>query len=214
MITDCETNTCYVRCISWSAILAGALVGLGLGFLLKLLGVAIGLSAVATGDNGVTGLAIGGFIGLLICTIIAMFFAGWVAGRVGGGIGTTRCFGVLYGFTTWCVVLLLTVLLSSHMGRFMAYNYRALVKPTPAVSTMVTNTAGQRQQAAVNATSDSNNMAAVADTTTAVDAEKAAGILSLSFFLAFIMFAVGALSACIGGYCGIKPREECKTIKK
>ena len=61
--------------ISWSAILTGALVGVGLSFLLNLFGVAIGLSAFSMGDHGPASLAIGGLLGLIASTIIAMYCA-------------------------------------------------------------------------------------------------------------------------------------------
>ncbi|MBA2650910.1 MAG: hypothetical protein H0U73_01370, partial [Tatlockia sp.] len=38
--------------ISWSAIFSGALIGLGLGFLLQLFGIAIGLSAYHSTSAG------------------------------------------------------------------------------------------------------------------------------------------------------------------
>ena len=67
--------------ICWSAIIAGAFVGVGLGFLLHLFGIAISLSAYSSSTNGAAEtLAIGGFIGIVIGVIVSMGAAGFVAG--------------------------------------------------------------------------------------------------------------------------------------
>src|SRR5687767_10657531 len=74
---------CRPKAISWTAILAGALVGMGLTFLLNTFSIGIGLSLVRTTEDGLTSLAIGGFIGLLIGAIVSMFAAGFTAGCLG-----------------------------------------------------------------------------------------------------------------------------------
>ncbi len=47
--------------ISWSAILIGAIVAVGLGFLLNMFCLAIGLSAFTLDDQGKTVVAVGGW---------------------------------------------------------------------------------------------------------------------------------------------------------
>ena len=66
--------------ISWTAIFVGAIVGMGLSFLLNLFGIAIGLSAFIVGSDDVIILAVGGIIGIMIGLIVSMLAAGYAAG--------------------------------------------------------------------------------------------------------------------------------------
>jgi hypothetical protein len=66
--------------ISWSAILAGALVGIGLSFLLNLFSIAMGLSFVSTTKEGLLTLVVSGLIGLVAGTIFVSFSSGFTAG--------------------------------------------------------------------------------------------------------------------------------------
>jgi LytS/YehU family sensor histidine kinase len=206
---ECHTtgHVCYVKCLSWGAIIAGALVGIGLGFLLNLFGIAINLSAMTTTQEGITKLALGGFLGILISTIVSMFVAGWVAGYLGRGACVKRHAGMLYGFTTWCVILLASVLLASHVDQFMAYNSDSLSK---------TNSVTTRNMMAYKADMQAQQMKGMADaakgntTEASVDAEKMANVLGQSFLLAFLLFIFGALASCLGGYFGITPKGCCE----
>lgn len=85
MMTDHSVNVVEghkITCMCWTAVIAGALVGLGIGFLLNLFGAAIGLSAYKMNQSEAV-LAIGGVIGLLIGVIVAMGASGFVAGYLG-----------------------------------------------------------------------------------------------------------------------------------
>ncbi|HVY53836.1 MAG TPA: hypothetical protein VHA13_04890, partial [Gammaproteobacteria bacterium] len=50
--------------LSWTAVIAGALVGIGLSFLLNIFSISIGLTLIKTSAEGAVSLALGGFIGL------------------------------------------------------------------------------------------------------------------------------------------------------
>jgi len=52
--------------ISWTAIFVGAIVAVGLSFLLNLFGIAIGLSAFTLSTDGASVLAVGGLVGMII----------------------------------------------------------------------------------------------------------------------------------------------------
>ncbi|MEO8401124.1 MAG: hypothetical protein ABI597_04915 [Gammaproteobacteria bacterium] len=192
--SDHSQEHLFFKVISWSAILVGALIGIGLSFLLNLFSVAIGLSLVSTTKEGIATLAIGGFIGLLISTIVSMFVAGTAAGYLGRAICVKRNLGVLYGFTTWCLALILTVLLTSQMGQYVT-NYSALVThPTTVLVTPEVDSPKLSVQEK--------------STVVAVDAQHATNILGMSTFLIFILFFVGALASCFGGHFGM----ECDAI--
>jgi pheromone shutdown protein TraB len=73
---------CSTKCISWTSIVVGALIALGLTFLLNLFSTAIGLSAYKL-SGGSSLFAIGGFLGFAIGIVATMFAAGWLAGYLG-----------------------------------------------------------------------------------------------------------------------------------
>lgn len=188
---------CGIKCISWSAIVAGALVALGLTFLLNLFSTAIGLTIYSVDAEGVSTLKIGGMLGFAIGIIASMFFAGWVAGYFGKSHCFTKCCGALYGFTTWCLSLVLAVLLMMPFSHFVS-NYTHYLAHTVAsdVVTATSDTAGtvERKIPAKPTPSTAN---------TSGEAEETLGDLSLGAYVLFIMFFLGALAATCGGHVGV-----------
>lgn len=135
VMTDCEHDDhfCKGRYISWSAIVIGALVGIGLSFLLNVFGIAIGLSAFNAASTGATTMAIGGFIGMIIGTIASMFMAGWVTGYLSRTFSFHRNLGVLYGFSAWCLALVITIVLASSATHFLSSRNYSLSDPTSSI---------------------------------------------------------------------------------
>lgn len=203
-------HLCCIKCISWSAIVAGALVGIGLNFLLELFGVSIGLTALSTSKEGLVAIAVGGFIGMLIIVVVSMFIAGWVAGYLSRSCNSHRCLGVLYGFTTWCLALVLMVLFASHTNNYVTAHYVSLSNGDINVSRMTENSTTTNAQGSIAGKVQA--MVAQKDketTQNTQDEEKFAKVLGMSIFLTFVLFFVGALASCFGGYCGLKRRGEC-----
>lgn len=185
--------------ISWSAILVGALVGVGLSFLLNLFSIAIGLSVFTTNKEGMITLALGGLIGLLIGGIAAMFVAGFTAGYLGRPYCYKRNLGVIYGFTTWCLVLILTVGLTSHLGHYVTAYSNFVSHPT-----IIKITADQAAPtvSTSNASTDSNQPEVT------VNVEKATNTMGMGAFIIFVLFFIGALASCFGGHFGMSCRCE------
>lgn len=209
---SCHTG--QFKCLSWSAIIAGAFVAIGLGFLLNLFGIAIGLTAYTTTPEGVTTLAVGGYIGMAIGVLVVMFVAGWVSGFLGYCAGCVHCnIGALYGFVTWSLALILTILLTSSVGQFTAIQYEALTNPNSSAMRMSSmpsmNVNSNAQSVASNAqmASSSNAMASNnkgnSSNTAQTNDEKAAKTLGKSLLLVFLLFFVGAIICCYGGYVGM-----------
>src|SRR4051794_39907354 len=86
------------RRISWSAILAGVAVVLGMTLLLTLLGAGLGASSVnpTQEQHPFAGLGTGALIWMVITGIVAFFLGGWVAGY-GSGWLTTRSEAATHG---------------------------------------------------------------------------------------------------------------------
>jgi hypothetical protein len=121
---DHEHPDHVVRRISPWAVLAGAIVGVVVLFLLGLLGLGIGLATMdpaAGGDDSPGGgaLSIGTAIWGIISFLIALFAAGWIAGRLAGD--PKQLDGLLHGVVAWAlttlvVMWLLTTTVSSIIG--------------------------------------------------------------------------------------------------
>jgi len=192
MINDQGINNnppvyCGTKCFSWSAVFVGAFIGVGLSFLLNIFSIAIGLSAFTTAQDGLTAFAIGGFIGFLIGGIASMFVAGFVAGYLGRPFSNNCGSGCLYGFTAWCVALVLGVMLSGPATKFVTAN-----------SSYITN----HSVTLIKASDDTTVVATV-------DADKAASDTAKAAFALFIIFFTAALASTFGGHYGMECRKKC-----
>ncbi|MDX1902492.1 MAG: hypothetical protein SFW66_10930 [Gammaproteobacteria bacterium] len=197
----------YLKRLSWTAVIIGALVGVGISFLLNLFSVAIGLSIVKTTNQGMMSLAIGGFIGLLISTIVSMFTAGYTAGYLGYSDCNKRHLGVLYGFAAWCVGLILMAMFATHITRYVSY-YEGFVTHHPAAIALNKDRTPQTMQSSDSAQSLSDMQSS--DTSQPlVNSQKETNDLGISMLFIFALFFVGALSSCFGGHYGMEYCEKC-----
>jgi hypothetical protein len=193
-----ETMHCNpTKCISWSAILVGAFVGVGISFLLNLFGVAIGLSAFSMTNEGAMTLAVGGLVGLIASTVIAMFFAGFASGYLGRLSVHKRNLGVIYGFTTWSAVLILTAVLTTHIGGY--------------VNTYSTNITRQTVVVvdAKDTSPKSHRAGPHGEANEAITASKEmSGGMAVGAFVVFALFLFGAIACCFGAHYGMSRRCE------
>lgn len=178
--------------ISWSALFSGALVGVGLCYLLQLFCVAVGLSAY---QHSTMTIAIGGFIGLLIGIIVAMGIAGFVSGYLGRFY---YCFchgGVIYGFLTWIMTVLIIAVLFLPLTRFTAIYSHALGSPIVI------------PQHTLNASQPSPPRPEQEEVTQSnVPMENKA--LANSFWAIFVLLFCGAISTCVGSVYGMNCKKE------
>lgn len=184
------------KCFCWSAIVAGAFVGLGLSFLLNLFGVAIGLSAFSTSTEGLKAFAIGGFLGLVLVTIISMYFAGMVTGYLARPFCFRRHLATVYGFTTWSLMLGVSMILASHAGNYVTYTTKQISSPT-----VVKFTSDQNAPMAADTSTSSTDQ-------TTVNTEKATNVLGTAAFITFFLFFLGAIFACLGTHHGLCCKRE------
>jgi hypothetical protein len=180
---------CSIKCISWTAIFVGAIVGVGLGFLLNLFSVAIGLSAFTTSPEGVTAFAVGGFIGFAIGGVVATFVAGYTAGYLAHPHCPKRNSGALYGFTTWVVSLILLVMLTAPMTHYVYATTNFISNHTMLVNHP-----------------EATMPAATSDTT--VSTEKAANNAGNTALALFVLAFLSALAGSFGGHFGMVCRPE------
>lgn len=188
--------------ICWSAVFAGAFVGLGLLFLLHLYGVAISLSVFNSANHGAA-IAIGGFLGMVIGVIAAMVAAGFVTGYLGRFHYYPLHGGVIYGFVTWSLIIFLSAIMIGPMQRYVLSYGNALsntvVMKGEAVNSEnepVTNNSSSSSQDEMK--SNTND-----DSITITTAQQ-----TWTGWIVFVLFFVGALSSCIGATCGMHCKRE------
>lgn len=181
--------------ICWSAIFVGALVGIGLGFLFNLFGVAIGLSAVMISPEGNMAWAIGGVIGILIALIVTTMASGFAAGYLGRMYCPRRNLGILYGFTTWTMALLLSAVVAGYITHY-ASHYSETIMKTPIV---VTHSNGAHTTT-VNPKTDTQQATEPVVTSTQG--------LTAGAFVLFGLFFIGAISSCVGACWAMSCRRD------
>jgi len=204
----------FGKVVPWTAIFAGAFVGLGISFLLYVFGLSIGLSSFTATPAGVNTLAIGGFVGSAIGAIVSMFVGGWIAGYLARrsygfrGYDSTSAkdhdfkncgnIGALYGFITWSLMLVVTIVLATHVTAYVASRYNTVSNPTAPIISTSTYTGTPTVSEHRMTTTDPNKMT--------VQDEKAVNTVGKTLFGLFVLFFIGAFSSCLGGYMGIKFR--------
>lgn len=216
----------HQKVLVWGAIIAGALVAFGLTFLLQLFDKALGIQIFRTASEGAAeGMIWGGFIASIIGIVVTMFFAGWVSGHVAkyhiynnnffSGYPFARHYGLLYGFLTWCLALILSLAFMTHMSAHPHYFHGSAntglsvvgMTTHQAASEMTEDNTQKNDSAATTANNDNatndkdentdNNMPDINPSP-----------MALSLFLTFILFFLGAIASCFGGYCGLTPYKD------
>ena len=105
-----------IRRISPWAVLAGALVGVVVLFLLSLLGLGVGLSTIdpTQGGGGTPGAATFSIVSAIwgvITFLVALFAGGWIAGRLAGD--PKKLDGMLHGVVAWALATLVLMWLTA-----------------------------------------------------------------------------------------------------
>jgi hypothetical protein len=95
--------------VSWGAIVAGAVMALAVGFVLSLLGSAVGLSFVDNADRDT--LTTGAAIWAAATTLISLFVGGWITSQC--VVGETKTESVVHGIIMWGVVLAMLLYLTA-----------------------------------------------------------------------------------------------------
>lgn len=186
--------------ICWSAVFAGSFVGLGLGFLLHLYGVAISLSAFSSSQNGAEVIAIGGVLGMVIGVIASMMAAGFVSGYLGRFHYHPLHGGVIYGFVTWSVIIFLSAIMIGPMQHYVTSYGEAL---SHSVVVRGGNVDSENRSLTMNPSSAKQDKSIANDPVKVSPNQMAWG-----GWIIFLLFFVGAISSCIGSTWGMHCKRE------
>ena len=196
-----EHKHCYGP-LSWTAIITGALVGLGLSFLIGLFNTGIGLSLLKYSPEGVATVATGGVVSLIIGSVVTMFLAGWIAGYLGRHHSCNEHMGVLHGFTSWCLSLVFLLALFAPNAGTLMYGSQLLSRVVePHTNVHVTT----HENAPIVSTPSENSSEVT------VNAQKATNALGLSTLVAFLVFFLTAIASSLGGYFAMACKRHCET---
>lgn len=173
--------------LSWYAVWVGALVALGLTFLFNLLTLGLGLSLYTVNEQGMQTIRWGVLAWMFVGSYILLFISGWSAGKqICNGFSFHPCNGILHGFMSWVLYLMISVFLFSF---FIEAATTALTK-----NAFINITLGQGTSQGIN---------------TPVPNQEAVQNVGIATLSTFLLFAIGALGSCIGAYCGIRASKEC-----
>jgi hypothetical protein len=127
--------------ISWGGIFGGVLLAVGLLILLTALGAAIGISAAEPGETDPGTLGMGAGIYAVVSLLLALFFGGWAATRMGAisDGATSFCEGAL----VWVVsILLVGFAAAAGIGMLAGGAFKIVGGATQAIGTVVQSQAG------------------------------------------------------------------------
>jgi MFS family permease len=95
--------------LRWTAVIAGATVGVALWVLLQVIGMGAGLATVNLDDSGsLRSVGIGTTVWTILAPLIALFIGGLVAGRIADTFDYKV--GAMHGFVAWSIASLAGVL--------------------------------------------------------------------------------------------------------
>ena len=206
--TQCCQKGCQSGCKPrlWTAVLSGALVAVGLTFLFNLLTLGIGLSIYTHTSEGTYNLIISGYIWILIGTFVILFLAGMTTGRIKGRkkcCNTSRRHtGLVPGFLTWILSVIITLLLVTVIAN---------ASFSPLVKNSFLNLPTENNVALISEETGNEAAANRMGTKGEVSAKTESHRLGITTIATFVLFAMGALGCCFGAYCGlIDARRECQ----
>jgi len=198
---ECIQHDCHCDChttsrISWSAIIAGAILAVGLSFLFHLLTVGIGLSSVTRTEKGIEILVISILAWSFVGSYIIYFISGWVAGDIARPHCASPWKGMFYGFLVWALALLISTIFMTQITGLTSSVLKTSVVRVETASAVSVNAPAARK--AYNPHNPSNPNVINEE---AKEVAEGTGIASLA---AFVLFLAGALGGTFGGYYGLK----------
>lgn len=138
------------RKICWASILGGVTIALTLGFVLNLLGVALGFAAVNPDMESVKTLSTMSIVWIFVAGVIAMFTAGWVTTHLSGVANATK--GYWQGFIVAGVTTLIMLgIATTSLGSFIGGSFNIMGKIVGASGSIAKGTASAASGIASNA---------------------------------------------------------------
>jgi hypothetical protein len=159
----------------------------------------IGISAFPESSAGQTAFAVGRFIGLTICSFLAMFPAGYIAAKLGRAYCLTLRTGELYGIAAWGVGLIVTILLGSWISNFISQSRYVVGRQSINIRMVELN----NSDTYLTHQTASRNTNGGTTTKVQVDPDRAAQVAGMLTFATFFILFFGLISTCFCGRCAM-----------
>jgi hypothetical protein len=204
---DPRSGSSFFSRISWSAVLSGVVIAFLVNTLLNLIGLGIGLATIepASGDTpGPATISTAAGIWWTVSGLIALFFGGWVAARLGGELRGGD--GAWHGLVTWAAMGVLSLfVLTTALGPTVGGALGALGQAVPETAQMLDRSdasaggaRGQAREAAFEAAEAARSPEA------REAAERTAKTGAKAALWAAVAMVLGALAASFGGRAGAR----------
>jgi hypothetical protein len=178
--------------VSWTAIFSGAIIGVGLNFLLNLFSLSISLASFSVSSSGKTEFYFIGFLCFILSAIVAMFISGWFAGKLTSPVVHQPRWGCFYGFLCWSVQLIITIILLTNMIHYAAFHSNFT---SNLVTIKLTNNAPMFTETKAHS---------VIHSPLSFNIETNKKEIILNAALTFCLFFIGGLASTFGGYLGYR----------
>lgn len=178
--------------ISWSAIFSGAIIGVGLNFLLNLLSLGLGIASFSVSSTGKTLFSSLGFIWFITSALIAMMTTGWIAGKLTPRVLEHKLWGLFYGFLSWSLLLIFTIILITNFIQYSAFHSNFTsglveIKLTNNAPMLTKTTSHTIKNSPLNFNIETNKKK-----------------ITINAFFTFLLFFIGASASSIGGFLGYR----------
>jgi hypothetical protein len=199
---------CYIhhKRISWTAVLVGALTAIGLSFLLNLFGVAIFLSAYKTMSSGSVFMLILSMLGMIAGLIASTLVAGYTAGYLGRFYCPERNLGIIYGFVTWVMALILGAVLIGLLSQYVVTYTNSISRTIVSVPLTVSQISTPVGSTKIS----SNNKKGGKESIVEVNVTPAN--LASGAFIIFTFFLLGAVFTCVGATWGMHYERDTEPV--
>lgn len=203
------------KSMTWSAVIAGALIAFGLTFLFNILLVGVGLVVYSNTSQGAPELAFYGFLVTLIGGTILLFFAGYKTGKLikhcprhyattevtgnvtDKGIIDCGCYhGMTHGFLAWVLYLIISLAFFSVIAHDKSYDF--MRSPY-----LITERNAPDTQAAATANPTTNQAVSTTETQTTAPDPRAVHVAGVHIIAVFLIFLFGAVGCAIGSFIGM-----------
>jgi hypothetical protein len=222
VVTPSGERSNALRRVSWGSIFAGVVVAMVIMLSLGLLGTGIGLGVVnPTEQNAFSGVGIGAGIWFGISTLIALFFGGWVAGKLAGY--PRRSIGTLHGVVVWGLAGVFSFfIMTTTAGMLLGGVAGALGQGISAIATapagsQAAMTAQMAKKQMQDAGVSPESLAGKAQQNQGTISEKSENVmnaLSKAAIWVFVALILGGIAAAIGGMLGTPSRVEDITVAR
>ena len=189
--------------MSWTAVISGAFTSVSLSILMNLFNMGLGFSAYAAGGN-IEAVAVTTLIWTVFTVFLVMFASGFVSGYIARYRNNSWCSGATHGFLSWCIGLIMMLILTGYLSIILPVNLQAI---TDLTSTQVETAQIQDDQTTIGTIKDRRNHNFKNDRII-VDKQTLAARLAMLSLQAFFMLLVAAFASILGGHLGIRFNDD------